>query len=364
MARAVGLLFILVAVLFCAQTAMAQTYDLQFVVVNNDGVNFDVKVQIKAVGSVFALGSSNLYFDFNTADLSNPTIQTTHNFGGGAYDAVTTTGSGGSLMVLNFVLNVANTGTSVSTSWTDMVTVRFTTLDATGNANLVWSTGNILVYDDDEITEMGQGTFTNLNTSPLPIQLASFTAAAQKQTGTIVLNWSTASETNNYGFEVQKSLDTSDVYETIENSFIEGHGTTVDAHSYMFTDITVKPGVWYYRLKQTDLDGTIHYSDRILPNGVTGVTERALPTVFALDQNYPNPFNPATMIDFALPKESHVRLEVYNVLGQRVAMLADEVRQAGYYSINFNASHLASGLYLYRIAAGEVVMVKKMMLTK
>jgi hypothetical protein len=240
--------------------------------------------------------------------------------------------------------------------------MRFTIVDVVGNANLVW--GLTEIYKDDETTLLAAGTLNNLNTSPLPIQLASFTAAAQKQTGTIVLNWSTVSETNNYGFEVQKSLDTTKVSETVENSFVAGHGTTVDAHSYSFTDVTVKPGVWYYRLKQTDLDGTVHYSDRILPGGVTGVTERALPTVFALDQNYPNPFNPSTKIDFALPKESRVTLEVYNVLGQRVALLADDVRPAGYYSVSFNASHLASGLYVYRIAAGDVTMVKKMMLTK
>jgi hypothetical protein len=325
-------------------------------------VHFDAKIQIKANGSAFNFGTSTMIFTFNSADLTNPTLWATHNFSGGAYLDVTTNGTGGNSVSLNFELSTAGTGTAVTTSWTDVVTMRFTIVDVVGNANLVW--GLTEIYKDDETTLLAAGTLNNLNTSPLPIQLASFTAAAQKQTGTIVLNWSTVSETNNYGFEVQKSLDTTKVYETVENSFVAGHGTTVDAHSYSFTDVTVKPGVWYYRLKQTDLDGTVHYSDRILPGGVTGVTERALPTVFALDQNYPNPFNPSTKIDFALPKESRVTLEVYNVLGQRVALLADDVRPAGYYSVSFNASHLASGLYVYRIAAGDVTMVKKMMLTK
>ena len=179
-----------------------------------------------------------------------------------------------------------------------------------------------------------------------------------------MLNWSTASETNNYGFDVQKTLDSSNVYETIENSFVAGHGTTVDAHSYMFTDVTVKPGVWYYRLKQTDLDGSIHYSDRVLPSGVTGVSERALPTSFALDQNYPNPFNPSTMIEFALPKESHVTLEVFNLLGQRMALLVDDVRPAGYYAQRFDASSFGTGIYFYRLVAGETSFLKKMLLVK
>jgi hypothetical protein len=246
----------------------------------------------------------------------------------------------------------------------DVATVRFTTLNASGNANLVWNSGATVVFLDDETNTVDAGTLNNLDTNPLPIQLASFSAALQQGSGAVQLKWSTASETNNYGFEVQKTLDSSNVYETIANSFIAGNGTSVDVHAYSFTDTDVKPGVWYYRLKQTDLDGSVHYSDRILASNVTGVNERPLPTTFSLDQNYPNPFNPSTTVEFALPKDARVNLDVYNVLGQRVATLVDEIRAAGYHSVRFNAGQLASGLYIYRIVAGDVTMVKKMMLTK
>lgn len=357
-------LVLLVGVLLPTQGVIAQTYDLQFVIVNNDGVNLDVKLQIKANGSAFALGTSNMIFTFNSADLTNPTVLAAHNFSGGSYLTATTTGTGGNSMSLNYELIVPGTGTTVATSWTDAVTVRFTTLDPAGNANLQWNAGAIAIWKDDEATEVLPGTLTDLNTSPLPIQLASFAASVHQASGNVVLSWSTISETNNYGFEVQKSLDTSNVYETIENSFIKGNGTTVEPHTYTFTDVTVKPGVWYYRLKQTDLDGTIHYSDRITPSGVTDVNSRPLPTAFALDQNYPNPFNPSTTIEFALPKESRVTLEVFNLLGQRVALLVDDVRAAGYHAQRFDASGLGTGIYFYRLVAGETSFLKKMLLVK
>jgi hypothetical protein len=363
MNRSLRILFMVGAVLFLIQGAMAQTYDLQFVLVNNDGVHFDVKVQIKANGSTFGLGTSNMIFTFNSADLTAPSVLSISNFSGGTYQDMTTTGTGGNSVSLNFELLSVNTGTTVATSWTDVATIRFTVVDAGGNANLAWS-GISEIYKDDESTLLTAGTLFGLDTSPLPIQLASFTAAVQQGNGAVVLKWSTASETNNYGFEVQKSLDSSNVYESIANSFIAGHGTSVEAHSYSFSDADVKPGLWYYRLKQTDLDGAVHYSERIVASSVTGVNDRPLPTTFSLDQNYPNPFNPSTTVEFALPKDARVTLDVYNVLGQRVAALVDEVRQAGYHSVRFNAGQLASGLYIYRIVAGDVTMVKKMMLTK
>jgi hypothetical protein len=198
---------------------------------------------------------------------------------------------------------------------------------------------------------------------PLPIQLASFTAVAVNQ-NQVRLNWTTLSETNNYGFEVQKSKDGKTDYQTIPNSFVAGHQTSLQAHSYTFTDATASSGMWYYRLKQIDLDGGVHYSDAVKAEQVNGVKDKPLPTVFALNQNYPNPFNPSTIIEFALPKESRVTLEVYNLLGQRVATLVDETRPVGYYAVTFDAARLASGLYFYRLSTPQVSFLKKMAVVK
>ncbi|MEK9137156.1 MAG: T9SS type A sorting domain-containing protein, partial [Bacteroidota bacterium] len=198
---------------------------------------------------------------------------------------------------------------------------------------------------------------------PLPIQLSSFTATVLGQ-NRVRLDWTTLTETNNYGFEIQKSQGNQSNYQTIPNSFIPGHGTTIEPHSYSYVDNSASVGQWYYRLKQIDLDGTIHFTEGIQVDVLTGVTEKPLPKEFALDQNYPNPFNPTTNIEYAVPRESQVRLEVYNVLGQRVAMLVDEMKTAGYYKASFSATGFASGLYFYRMTAGEVSFLKKMMLVK
>ncbi|HDP67746.1 MAG TPA: T9SS type A sorting domain-containing protein, partial [Candidatus Marinimicrobia bacterium] len=89
-----------------------------------------------------------------------------------------------------------------------------------------------------------------------------------------------------------------------------------------------------------------------------------LPTVYALRQNYPNPFNPTTMIEFDLPKQSDVKLVVYDIMGRKVAELASGKLNAGYHKLNFNAAHLASGVYFYKLQAGDFVSIKKMMLLK
>lgn len=198
---------------------------------------------------------------------------------------------------------------------------------------------------------------------PLPIQLSGFTATILNQ-NQVRLDWTTLTETNNYGFEVQKSQGNQNNYQTILNSFIPGHGTTIEPHSYSYIDNSASVGMWYYRLKQIDLDGAVHFSEGIQVDVLTGVNEKPLPKEFALDQNYPNPFNPATNIEYAVPRESRVQLVVYNVLGQQVATLVDEVKSAGYYTAPFNATSFSSGLYFYRMNAGKMSFLKKMMLVK
>ena len=186
----------------------------------------------------------------------------------------------------------------------------------------------------------------------IPIQLVSFTATVLNP-NEVRLDWTTLTETNNYGFEVQKSPGAVNNYQTIPNSFVPGHGTTIQPHSYSYTDVTASSGLWLYRLKQIDLDGTVHYTEGVQIDVPTSVDEKPVPTVFALDQNYPNPFNPSTVIEFAIPQETHVRLEVYNVIGQRVATLVDGVRRVGYYAVPFDATGLASGVYFYKFTAGD-----------
>ncbi len=186
----------------------------------------------------------------------------------------------------------------------------------------------------------------------VPVELTSFSAQAAKDK--INLVWETATETNNYGYEIQKS---SDKINFTAIGFVKGAGTSTEKHTYTYTDDSRATNKVYYRLKQIDFDGTSWYSQVVEAANV-------IPTEFALSQNYPNPFNPATTIKFQLPVNSKVSLKVYDILGSEVATLVDEVKEAGYYELSFNGSGLASGTYFFRINADNFVQTKKMILIK
>jgi hypothetical protein len=191
----------------------------------------------------------------------------------------------------------------------------------------------------------------------VPVELTSFTSTVAGNN--VTLNWSTATETNNQGFEVERSFEGDEFTTT---GFVAGHGTTTEPKSYSYTDNNLVTGSYSYRLKQVDFGGTFSYSD------VVNVDVTA-PAEFDLAQNYPNPFNPSTRIDFSLAVDSKVSLKVFNVLGQEVASLLNGNLSAGSHQLNFDASALNSGVYLYRIEANGIdganfVSVKKMILTK
>jgi hypothetical protein len=187
---------------------------------------------------------------------------------------------------------------------------------------------------------------------PVPVELTAFSASYSN--GSVMLKWTTASETNNQGFEIQRR--STGEFETL--GFVDGNGTTTLPQSYSFTDDNAVSGVYSYRLKQVDYDGTFSYSN-IIEVDVTA------PLQFELAQNYPNPFNPATTINYQIASAVNVNLTVFNMLGEVVDVLInDQFTEAGQHSVRFDASNLASGTYIYRISAGNFVQSKKMMLTK
>jgi hypothetical protein len=192
------------------------------------------------------------------------------------------------------------------------------------------------------------GPYWYLIENPLPVQLASFTGRAISPTA-VQLNWTTLSEINNYGFDVQRRPSGVTEWSTI--GFVPGNGTTLQRHDYTFTDNSVTSGTWQYRLVQIDLDGR---RNEIEPIRVvsTSVAEE-IPLEFALEQNYPNPFNPSTTIQFTVTDNDPVTLKVYNLIGQEVATLVDETLAPGTYTCTFDAAGLASGVYLYRLQSGK-----------
>ncbi|MBK8551011.1 MAG: T9SS type A sorting domain-containing protein [Ignavibacteria bacterium] len=187
----------------------------------------------------------------------------------------------------------------------------------------------------------------------LPVELSSFVSAVSNNN--VTLNWSTATETNNSGFDVERS-SVNGQWSKVGN--VTGNGTSTVGHSYSFTDRNLSTGNYSYRLKQIDFNGNFEYFN--LSNEVNV----GVPANFELSQNYPNPFNPTTKIEYQLPNDGSVNISVFDNAGKEVASLVNEFKSAGYYSVNFNAASLSSGVYFYYIKTGDFSAVKKMVLVK
>ena len=195
----------------------------------------------------------------------------------------------------------------------------------------------------------------------IPVELTAFTAALTSS-ATVELNWQTATETNNSGFEIQRSLipypfsKGNGAFQSV--GFVPGFGTTTEPKSYSFTDNNLTGGKYQYRLKQIDFDGSFAYY------WLNETVEVSTPVEFALLQNYPNPFNPVAIINYQLAKNSFVTLKVYDILGNEVSVLINAEQPAGVYKTEFNGKNLVSGIYIYKLTAGNFTASKKMMILK
>jgi hypothetical protein len=218
-------------------------------------------------------------------------------------------------------------------------------------------------YNDGDggLTDAGSAYIFYNDPVAAPVELTSFIVKSVGES--VVLSWSTATEVNNYGFEIQKSVEASrDLplqWETI--AFVNGHGNSNSPNDYSFIDTDDLNGTIQYRLKQLDFDGSFEYSDIV--KIVAGNKLQ-----YKLAQNYPNPFNPTTVIEFAIPKlkseMSNVKLVVSNILGEEVAVLVNKQMASGTHSVSFDASNLPSGIYFYSISVNGFTEVKKMSLIK
>ncbi|MBS1494639.1 MAG: T9SS type A sorting domain-containing protein [Bacteroidetes bacterium] len=187
----------------------------------------------------------------------------------------------------------------------------------------------------------------------LPVELSSFTSSINGSN--VNLSWATNSEQNNSGFDIERKSDAL-VWKKIGN--IVGHGNTNTPSNYSFTDVNNTSGKYNYRLKQIDFNGNFHYYD-LASEVIIGA-----PKKFVLSQNFPNPFNPTTKINYELPVTNFVSLKIFDMNGREVDQLVNEVQQAGYYNVNFNAAGLPSGTYFYKLTTDKFSDVKKMVLIK
>jgi hypothetical protein len=190
-----------------------------------------------------------------------------------------------------------------------------------------------------------------------PVELTSFTNSVSANV--VSLYWTTATEINNKGFEVERRSESTPFASV---GFIEGKGTTSDKQDYTFTDKNLSAGNYVYRLKQVDFNGSITYSDEIN-------VEVSVPLTYSLSQNYPNPFNPVTKIEFTLAYNSSVTLRIFDILGQEVNKFTNSDMKSGYHTYSFDGSKISSGIYFYQLEAEGVnglkfSSIKKMILLK
>ncbi len=193
-----------------------------------------------------------------------------------------------------------------------------------------------------------------LPNNSLPVELSTFTAKVSQKS--VVLTWQTATETNNAGFDVERSSGNTNFQKI---AFVKGNGNSTGKNSYSFADQNLEAGSYSYRLKQIDYSGKFEYSK------VVEAEVLSAPTTFSLSQNYPNPFNPSTVIKFSVEKTGLTTLIIYNMLGQEVSTLFNGIAANGQvYALNFNASALSSGVYFYQLKQGDQIKIQKMMLLK
>ena len=289
---------------------------------------------------------------------------TTSNAGGGAgFCGVNNAGiieycySTGVSNSKGFAANVYGTGVAVTDCFFDATTSGATDSYATGettanmkkqatftNWDFTAGTGEWEIVGGDDAN---YPRLQNQQDPALPVELTSFTATASGDA--VVLNWETATEVNNYGFNVESSSDNSN-WNNI--GFVAGHGNSNSPNSYSYTAVD---GANYYRLKQVDTDGAFEYSSVVEVEGNLS---------YKLNQNHPNPFNPSTVISFTVPEASKVSITVFNALGQKVVELANREFAVGNHTVDFNASNLTSGIYFYTLKTDGFSKTMKMMLLK
>jgi len=203
----------------------------------------------------------------------------------------------------------------------------------------------------------------------LPVELVNFECSFTD--GKVVLQWGTATEINNIGFEIERRMPQTS---WINVGFVEGSGTSYSPKNYSFVDsIGLQTSIYFYRLKQIDVDGQSKYSYEDTISVITKLeSEIQSPSIFSLKQNFPNPFNPSTVISYQLSVNSKVSLIIYDLLGNKVAILVDEEQSAGDHSVKFDATNhlqlttysIPSGVYFYQLRAGNFVETKKLVIAK
>ncbi|MCU0454644.1 MAG: T9SS type A sorting domain-containing protein [Bacteroidetes bacterium] len=337
-----------------------------------DGTTYSFEVwsqRTNATGSLL-VGITSYIFDVNQAGfdfltppvLSNVNTKYTGALGVDDYDPmkaefVNVGGVNKLAITVKFTGN--NTGLASALVTTapngeQMCTVSLTVANATLTSSLAWDLTNSAMTTSN--LAPNTDTFVGSDNSALPVQLTSFTAAADFRAAE--LRWSTSTEADNHGFEIERrEVGGGGAWTKI--AFVPGAGTSSSARDYSYRDVNLPPGRYAYQIKQVDNGGSYSYS------GSVEIEIGAAAREFALTDAFPNPFNPATTIEFSVPSDGFATLKVFNVLGQEVATLFEGIATAGRFNqARFDATNLPTGLYFSRLEFDGRSMMKKLMLTK
>lgn len=334
--------------------------------------SFDIYSKRTGASPIF-VGITNYVIYFNSAGLNTPVLSNINS----KYTAGSPTGDYNAMSVntvlgnqvnvsISFSGNGLGSGDSLSSIGSAGERICTVTLNITNQsltAGVSWNILDSYMAAANPLLIVAnsyQGSYVDF---PLPVELNSFTIKLLNDK--VQLNWLTKTEVHNYGFNVERSINDGE-WNTL--GFVEGHGNSNSPKQYSYTDNDLFTGgsKFQYRLKQIDTDGQFEYSDV--------VEVEIVPTKFELSQNYPNPFNPSTTIRFSLPKETRLKINIYNMLGELVETIADGTYEAGYHKVTFsaiggsasggNAFSLPSGAYIYRFESPDFVQVRKMILIK
>ena len=315
----------------------------------------EISVFLENTGDPFILGTSVLRLNVGTSglDLTNVPLEIEEGQWDNTVDAANYNdqfagrNEANAWISINIDYAVSFDGPVTPSDPTLIGKISIPIIDPSENSGISWRlsdiNSNTVIFDADfdDITSNGQ--FINPQSTPLPIEISTFTSSVKGRD--IFLNWITVTEINTSHFEVERKTGSDTEWKTIAS--VKAHGNTNSPREYSFADKKLNSGLYNYRLKLLDNNGSYSYSETVF-------AEVELPDHFVLNQNYPNPFNPFTTIDFQIPITGKVKLNIYNSIGEKINVLQDRILQAGTYSLHWdgrdiNGNEIPSGIYFYEL---------------
>jgi hypothetical protein len=378
------LILIILSIILIPCALLAQTLDQRLFLITNSGTSggdFIVEYQVKGTNltSARTLASLNADIIYDTTILQfNNGVQWNQQISdanGYSLSIQSNHSEQGKFRAIRIAISAPDlnsnplnpmTGFDIESIYAAIVRMNFTILNQCAYATLLFKniTNEVGLFVNPnnlpntfDITAVQLSEPETIREAPLPVQLTAFTSLVKANE--VQLEWKTAMEQNNRGFEIERKTENES---WILVGFVNGKGNSNTLQGYKFNDKNLRTGNYNYRIKQIDYNGNFQFYN------LQGIVIVGIPSKYSISQNFPNPFNPLTKINYEVAADSKVKIIVYDVSGKEIKTLTNEKKQAGYYSLVFNAANLPSGTYFYRIYADEgsknYFETKKMILIK